>query len=92
MFWNKKKNEQPSADSERTSKLLVEALENLSKLSRKVNEIEGLYNILKTDISNLRGIVNRKLSGKQLEQLQEEEKPKEEKKEEFINGGYIPFG
>lgn len=91
MFWHKK-DEKSSGDTERTSKLLGEAIESLSKLTRKVNEIEGLYQILKTDMANIRGIVNRKLSGKQLEQLQEEEKPKEEKKEEFINGGYIPFG
>jgi len=89
MFWNKKKddpnkNTTNSEEYERLSKRITDLAAEVALHKTKVELIE-------TDVANLRGKFNRKLSGLQKEE--EKVEPKEEEKtESIINGGYIAFG
>jgi tRNA threonylcarbamoyladenosine modification (KEOPS) complex Pcc1 subunit len=60
----------------------------ISDISIDINSVKGNIEILRTDISNLRGKFNQRLKG-----FQEEDKKQEENKTEtFNNDGYLPFG
>lgn len=88
MWWQKKndtsKDALNSAEYERLSKRVTE-------LTGEVGTLKTLCNSLETDVANLRGKFNRKLSGLQKEE--EKVEPKEEEKtESIINGGYVAFG
>ena len=60
-------------------------LKRISELNTDITALKGNYEILKSDISNLRGRFNQKLKGLQADEV----KPETEKD---INDPFVPFG
>lgn len=91
MFW-KKQNERDNSDkkcinSDEYGKLIV----TISNQTQRIADCEININLLKTDVANLRGNFNRKLSGIAKNE-QEAEKNKPQETESFNNSNEVPFG
>lgn len=74
-FWNNK-----SVNSEEYEKLS----KKISELSSDVTELTAKIRIITSDVSNLRGLFNRKLTG-----LKKEEQQEENEEEKSINNPVI---
>ena len=88
MFW-KKQNERDNPDkrcinSDEYGKLII----LISNQTARIADCEININLLKTDVANLRGNFNRKLSGI----AKNEEQVKQQETESFNNSNEVPFG
>lgn len=88
MFW-KNKNETTDRDkrcinSDEYGKIIV----LISNQTQRIADCEININLLKTDVANLRGNFNRKLSGI----AKNEEQVKQQETESFNNSNEVPFG
>jgi len=86
MGWFSKKEQDDSSKKSLNSYEYEQVLKRISELYSRVSVFETSIEVLKTDISNLRGKFNQRLKG-----LAEAEK-KEDEKVSFNNDGLVAFG
>ena len=87
MFW--KKNETDSGNKKYINSDEYEKLiRRISEEAARISHLENDFKILSTNVDNLRGNFNRKLSGI----AKNEEQAKTQETETFINSNEVPFG
>jgi len=88
MFW-KKENETDSGNKKCINSDEYEKLiRRISEEAARISHLENDFKILSTNVDNLRGNFNRKLSGI----AKNEEQTKQQETESFINSNEVPFG
>lgn len=88
----KKSNEGSNSNQTITNSTEYEKLsKRITDLVAEIQSVKANVDSIQTSLDNLRGNFNRKLKGLAEEEIKEK-KSEEDKKENFNNDGFVPFG